>query len=217
MEQQTLPEIEQSEFSSPVNNLKTLLTTVTSQALVLKNMTTQIKSLIKDVERQSKELEKFRNRKSRVKAQRKEGSAPSGITKPVSISDELAVFLGFAPGTLVPRNEVTKGVSEYVRAHQLFDVSNKQKFVLNTKPEGKKLMALLGNPKDEVTYFNLQRYLKPHYLSVGEPSGVVAETKIVEPVPAPAAPSTEPVVEKKTKLVKKKKSTESAEPLAEEV
>ena len=34
---------------------------------------------------------------------------------------------------------------------------------------------------------------------------------------APAAPSTEPVVEKKTKLVKKKKSTESAEPLAEEV
>lgn len=158
--------VEQKVEVTSLSQLREIIATLNVQSTLFKNMSLQVKNIVKDVEKQSKELEKVRNRKSRTKIQRKEGACQSGITKPVAISDDLAKFLGVAPGTLVPRNEVTKGVSEYVRKYELSDPTNKQKFLLESKPEGLALKELLGNPVDGVTYFNLQRYLKPHYLSV---------------------------------------------------
>jgi chromatin remodeling complex protein RSC6 len=192
---------------SSLDQLKGLLSSLTDQSNNFKSMINQVKLIVKDVEKQSKELEKFRNKKNRIKTQRKEDAQPSGITKPVAISDELALFLGVKPGTLVPRNEVTKGVSDYVRKNELFNPENKQKFLLDTKDEGKKLWELLGKPTDGVTYFNLQRYLKPHYLKVDEPS--VSES-VPEPVSNTDSGSEEP---KKKKIIIKRKK----EPLAEEV
>lgn len=164
-EQELQTEKLQNEVST-VSQLKDMLLVITNELSVLKNLGNQVKLIIKDVEKQSKDLEKLRNKKSRNKSQRKEDAQPSGITKPVPISDDLAKFLGVTPGTLVPRNEVTKGVSEYVRRYELFDPTNKQKFLLNTKPEGDVLFKLLGTPTEGVTYFNLQKYLKPHYIKV---------------------------------------------------
>jgi len=196
----SLPVLELSTNTvSSVDQLKSLLGTLLAQSTVLKSIVLSVKNVIKDVEKQSKDLEKFRNKKNRIKTQRKEDAQPSGITKPVAISDELASFLGVQPGTLVPRNEVTKGVSDYIRKNELYDPANRQRFLLQSKPEGVKLWELLGKPEDGITYFNLQRYLKPHYIKV--PSEEVLVTKEVPPeVPTE---SSEP--KKKKILVKKKK------------
>jgi len=198
---------------STCDSLKSILAILTTESMTIKNLILNVKSVLKDVERQSKDYDKLVNKRSRNKSERKITDAPSGITKPVAISDELAVFLGVAPGTLVPRNEVTKGVSAYVRKYELSDPTNRQRFAFTDKPEGKALFKLLGEPTEVVTYFNLQRYLKSHYIQVP-----VGDSVISAPVAkAPVVPS-EPVVEtteraKKKIMVKKvkKESTQLAE------
>ena len=190
--------------------LKTILSTLTEQSSVLKTLMNTVRNVIKDNDKQTKELEKLRNKRIRVKTERSADALPSGITKPVAITDELAAFLEVASGTLVPRNEVTKGVSTYVKKHDISDPSNKQKFVLDDRPAAKVLRALLGNPAEDVTYFNLQKYLKHHYVMSDTP--VVPKKVKKEPVAAPVV--VVPVVEeseKKKKKVMVKKKTELTE------
>jgi chromatin remodeling complex protein RSC6 len=193
------PTIE-SKVETSSEQLRTILATITEHSSQVKNLMNSVRLVLRDVERQGKELDKLRNKKSRNSSERKLSGVPSGITKPVSISDELARFLGVEPGTLVPRNEVTKGVSSYVRKFELSDPANKQKFVLTSKPEGLVLKTLLGDPSEEVTYFNLQRYLKHHYIQVP-----VSEKKVeVKVESSPVEPEEKPKVKKIIKVVKKK-------------
>lgn len=202
-----------------VDHLKNVLSTLNEQANVIKTLIGTIKNVIKDSDKQSKELEKLRNKRSRVKTERSADALPSGITKPVAITDELAKFLGVAPGTLVPRNEVTKGVSAYVKKNEISDPTNKQRFVLDDRPAAKALKVLLGNPTEDVTYFNLQKYLKHHYVMTDAPPATPKKTKKVAEKEAPAAPavaaapppSAEPEKKKVIKKVVVKKKTELAE------
>jgi len=198
------------EFSS-LDTIKGMMNTLTEQSTVIKNLMVGFRLLMKDVEKNSKELDKLRNKKTR-KTERNPNALPSGITKPVVISDELAKFLGVAPGTLVPRNEVTKGVSGFVKSNELSDPANKQKFVLDDRPAAKALRVLLGNPKEDVTYFNLQRYLKHHYLPMpsDKPVSEVKKTKEIA-APAPVVEAAAPAKILKKVLVKKKPATELTE------
>jgi len=194
-----------TKVDSSAEQLKAILLSINEQSSQMKVLLNSVRAVLKDVERQGKELDKLRNKKSRSSADRKKDGLPSGITKPVSISDELATFLGVKPGTLVPRNEVTKGVSAYVRKFELSDPTNKQKFVLTSKPEGASLKTLLGNPAEEVTYFNLQRYLKHHYLPMPptEKSAVAVKVEVPETPVTPTEPEV-PKAKKVIKVVKKK-------------
>ena len=196
-----------AEFSS-VDAIKNMINTVNEQINANKSLLSQFKTLLKETEKNSKELEKLRNkRSSKTKTPRSPDALPSGITKPVVISDELAKFLGVAPGTLVPRNEVTKGVSGFVKGNDLSDPTNKQKFILDDRPAAKTLRALLGNPSEDVTYFNLQRYLKHHYITdAAAPVAKAAPAPVVPPV----ATGDVQVVKKKI-LVKKPKPAELRE------
>jgi len=180
------------EFSS-VDAIKDIISKLNEQAGVIKAFTNTLRSVLKDAEKNSKELDKLRNKKTRTKVERSPNALPSGITKPVAISDELAKFLGVAPGTLVPRNEVTKGVSGYVKSNQLSDPANKQKFILDDRPAAKTLRALLGNPKEDVTYFNLQRYLKHHYIPMAVDPNAPPKTPAKKAAPKEAAPAPAPV------------------------
>jgi chromatin remodeling complex protein RSC6 len=198
--------------TSPIDTIKTLMTTLTEQMATQKTMLNTLRGLLKETEKSSKELDKYRNKRNgKAKNPRSADALPSGITKPVAISDELAKFLGVAPGTLVPRNEVTKGVSGFVKSNELSDPSNKQKFILDDRPAAKTLRALLGNPTEDVTYFNLQRYLKHHYIQL-EQSKTPRKAVVVkdEPAAVPESASAAPVLKKKI-LVKKKQVSELTE------
>ena len=217
METTIAPEVSDLSSDTKVSTcdaLKSILAILTTESTTIKNLIGNVKSILKDVERQSKDYDKLVNKRSRNKSEKKANDAPSGITKPVAISDELAVFLGVAPGTLVPRNEVTKGVSAYVRKYELSDPTNRQRFAFNDKPEGKTLFKLLGEPTEVVTYFNLQRYLKSHYLQVPVGDSVISTPVVKAPVVVE-----EPVVESTEKVKKKimvKKVKKESPQLAEE-
>ena len=84
---------------------------------------------------------------------------PSGFVAPTLLSDELATFLGKPVGTMMARTDVSKLINTYIQTHGLQDVQNGR--IINPDAKLRKLLRL--NHGDELTYFNLQRYMKHHF------------------------------------------------------
>lgn len=98
--------------------------------------------------------------KSQAKRKRKSGNRqPSGFVKPTKISDELAKFLEKPVGTEMARTDVTREINKYIRSHNLQDKVNGRKI----NPDAKLQTLLKLKKTDELTYFNLQRYMSPHF------------------------------------------------------
>lgn len=123
---------------------------------------------------------------------------PSALQKPVKISDELCAFLGFDLGTEHSRQEVTAAINKYVKDNDLQDPSNRRYIKLEGSPASTALKKLLRDPDQPLTFFNIQRYLKPHYpmsakdikaaeaASVLKPVEVVPDAATVEEAPKEA-------------------------------
>tara|TARA_B100000795_G_C22785806_1_gene434555 strand:+ start:197 stop:904 length:708 start_codon:yes stop_codon:yes gene_type:complete len=120
-------------------------------------LTADVRKLQKNVTRQVRES----NKKNRKRHVRTDGTKrpPSGFAKPALISDSLCQFLGKPSGTEMARTEVTKYLTQYIKQHALQDQENKRR--INCDSALKSLLNVQDN--DEVTYFNLQRYMKPHF------------------------------------------------------
>ena len=103
--------------------------------------------------------------KEKLKRKRKTGNrSPSGFVKPTLISDELASFLGKDQGTEMARTEVTREINKYIRANALQDKENGRKI----NPDAALTSLLKIGTGDELTYFNLQRYMSPHFAKLGQ-------------------------------------------------
>ena len=76
------------------------------------------------------------------------------------ITDELAAFMGVPAKSQKSQTDVTKFVSQYVKTHGCFDPSFKRRIVPDAKL-GKLLRAKDGQ---EITYLNLQSFLKVHFI-----------------------------------------------------
>lgn len=122
---------------------------------VFAGLKNDFRALEKRCAREMKVAQKLSAKKSRAKGTR----APSGFVKPTPVSDGLANFLGKPIGTEMARTEVTREINKYIRAHNLQDPKNGRKI----NPDAA-LSTLLNIKKgDELTYFNLQRYMSPHF------------------------------------------------------
>ena len=105
-----------------------------------------------------------------MKKKKNANRQPSGFVKPTRITDELADFLEKPHGIEIARTQVTREINTYIRAHSLATGRN-------INPDAK-LMGLLKIPGGEIlTYFNLQKYLSPHFYKNGfkNPEGPVGE------------------------------------------
>ena len=122
---------------------------------LISSLKTEYRSLEKKWTREVKTAQKQSSKRKRKAGNR----APSGFVKPTKISDELASFLGKDKGSEMARTDVTREINTYIRAHKLQDKENGRKINPDTK-----LAALLKLKKtDELTYFNLQKYMSPHF------------------------------------------------------
>ena len=155
------PAAEAAPVAAPATTLdediKTVTGNLTSMRETVAALLGQIKRLEKRVHREIKDARK-RKRKAKVDENGNEVKrAPSIFERPTKISDELCHFLGKSKGSEMSRSEVTKAVNNYVKEKGL---KNKH----DIKPDAA-LKKLLGVPEGEqLTYFNLQRYLNKHYL-----------------------------------------------------
>jgi chromatin remodeling complex protein RSC6 len=78
------------------------------------------------------------------------------------LSDELCAFMGLPSKSQKSQTDVTKYVSTYVKSHSCFDPTFKRRIL----PDAKLAKLLRVTDKNEVTYLNLQTFLKVHYLKV---------------------------------------------------
>ena len=132
----------------------------------------QVNTLLSSLKTEFRGLEKRTTREFKVvqkqnaKRKRKQGNrSPSGFVKPTLISHELADFLKKSHGSEMARTEVTREINAYIREHKLQDKDNGRKINAD-----KKLTSLLKLKKDdELTYFNLQKYMSHHFAKAGQP------------------------------------------------
>lgn len=78
------------------------------------------------------------------------------------LSDELCTFMSLPSKSQKSQTDVTKYISGYVKSHNCFDPAFKRRIL----PDAKLAKLLRVTDKDEVTYLNLQTYLKVHFLKV---------------------------------------------------
>jgi chromatin remodeling complex protein RSC6 len=76
------------------------------------------------------------------------------------LTDELCHFMGLKSGETRSQTQVTKFISEYVKTHSCFDPSFKRRIL----PNAALAKLLRVGDKDEVTYLNLQSFLKAHFI-----------------------------------------------------
>jgi chromatin remodeling complex protein RSC6 len=86
--------------------------------------------------------------------------ANNAFLKMRPLTDELCSFMGLPAKSQRSQTDVTKFVSTYVKAHNCFDPNFKRRIIPDTKL-GKLLRVKDGQ---EVTYLNLQSFLKVHFV-----------------------------------------------------
>ena len=144
-----------SGFSEFISKFQSMLSQFNS-------LKTELRSLEKATVKQLKIAQKLTNKK-----RRKGTRAPSGFVRPSLISDELAKFLGKPSGTEMARTDVTREINKYIRANNLQDKENGRKI----NPDQQLTQLLKIEDSIDLTYFNLQKYMGPHF-----PKVVKAET-----------------------------------------
>ena len=140
------------EFSGQFSGIIGTLSAFKSQITMLQN---QLRALDKSVNKQIKAFHK-EAKKNKNKGNRK----PSGFAVPTKISDELCEFMEKPKGSTVARTEVTQYIIQYIKDNKLQWDENR-KIIKPNKPL-KNLLNVKND--DEVTYFNIQRYMNRHFI-----------------------------------------------------
>jgi chromatin remodeling complex protein RSC6 len=145
-------------------------------AETLKALSTDLSTRVRDAVKAVQEAAKSAKREARdsKKKKRKDPATMTPEEKAVwearrannaflvqrPITPELAKFMGLAEGSKRSQTEVTKFISEYVKSHGCFDPSFKRRIL----PNAALAKLLRVDDKAEVTYLNLQSFLKVHFI-----------------------------------------------------
>ena len=150
-----------------------LLSSLTEQ---LKALSTEFTSRVRDAVKATQEAAKAAKKEARD-SKKKRKVDPSTLTpeqkaawdarrannaflKQKPITPELAAFMGIKASEKRSQTEVTKFISDYVKTHSCFDPSFKRRIL----PNAALAKLLRVDDKTEVTYLNLQKFLKVHFV-----------------------------------------------------
>ena len=128
------------------------LSSFRSQITMLQN---QVRALEKTVGKQMRTYAR-EAKKNKNKGNRK----PSGFAVPTKISDELCLFMQKPKGSTAARTEVTQYIIKYIKDNDLQWTENRKII----KPNDDLKILLNVKEDDEVTYFNIQRFMNKHFI-----------------------------------------------------
>ncbi len=118
-----------------------------------------IKQLEKDVKKQMNGL-----KKEVLKTKNKGNRSPSGFAKPSKVTKELCNFMNRDEGSEIARTEVTKALVSYIKENKLENTANRKIIMPDNK-----LKYLLGlEDGQELTFFNIQKYMNKHFVKNAE-------------------------------------------------
>jgi chromatin remodeling complex protein RSC6 len=144
------PEIENifEQFESVIDNLSHF-------RIQVNTIQQQMRQLEKSVKKQIKQL-----KKETIKSKNKGNRKPSGFANPTKVTKELCEFMNKTEGTHIARTDVTRALIAYIKSNNLQDKENKKII----SPD-EKLKFLLGiEEEQQLTYFNIQKYMNKHFL-----------------------------------------------------
>ena len=159
----TTPEVASPEVTA-VQQLYDQFSELLSQLQALRSQLTSITGNVRQLQKRADRELKTAHKNAKKSKRKNTNRQPSGFVKPTKISNELATFLGKPQGTEMARTEVTREINSYIRAQKLQDPANGRRILADAKL--RKLLRLGKN--DELTYFNLQKYMSPHFAKKGK-------------------------------------------------
>lgn len=169
-EQVVAPEVVPTE--NQVVEASTVVETVEEVSLgdAFTDVLTQINGLRTQITALSSQIRAIRARSERelrlaqkvTKRRKNPNRKPSGFVKPALISPELATFLNKPKGSEMARTDVTREINAYIKEHNLQNPENRR--FINPDAKLRKLLKL--GKTDELSYFNLQKYISPHFTKV---------------------------------------------------
>jgi chromatin remodeling complex protein RSC6 len=127
------------------------------------NLQKIVRTVEKDVTKELKVMKKS-NKKEVIKTKR----APSGFAKPTKVTKELCDFMNQPEGTEIARTEVTKSLVNYIKEHNLIEIGEDSKNKIVPDDKLKSLLGIQGEEINNLTYFNIQRYMNKHFYSKKE-------------------------------------------------
>ena len=148
------PEMTGTPYADQFAELMTMADTFLTMARAFKS---QAQKLEKQVHRDHRQmLKKVRGKR---KHQTDPDAPPSGFAKPGPVSDELRSFLDLGKDELIARTAVTQAINAYCKKHDLQNKDDRRKIL----PDAPMRKLLKIGKSDELTFFNLQTYLKVHF------------------------------------------------------
>ena len=148
-------------FTAVVERVQSIIGTV-------KDLLAELKTIQKDVTKKLKSQQGRRRRATTTGSASagEENDAtvtprkPSGFAKPTAVSKDLCNFLSMPEGTELARTEVTRLLNKYIKDNNLQDPVDRR----TIRPD-QKLQALLNIKGDtQLKYFNMQSYIKHHFV-----------------------------------------------------
>jgi len=120
----------------------------------------QVRTLEKNVKKELKTVKKVAKPPT-PKAKK----APSGFAKPTKVTKELCEFMDKPEGTEIARTEVTKVLVNYIKSNNLQEQTTYSKNKIIPDDKLKSLLGLNIEEMNEVTFFNIQKYMNKHFIS----------------------------------------------------
>ena len=127
----------------------------------LKEAQAIIKETLSEISKFEKQISKDKKSIDKSLKKDKESSVDrsiNGFSKPGNVSDELRDFFGLEKEQMIARTEITKKLLHIVMKN--LQKEDDKRIILADEPL-KKLLRLKNG--DELTYFNLQKYMKIHF------------------------------------------------------
>jgi chromatin remodeling complex protein RSC6 len=115
--------------------------------------------------RAAQDVKDARKNRRRRSENTDEPRKPSNFEIMVPISDELSIFLGGGKNNQMTRAQVTKSISKYVNDHTL-----RTGRVIAPDAPLRKLLNIADGSSVELNMFNLQSFLRHHYLKPAAPA-----------------------------------------------
>ena len=178
---------QETQSTTPTERMMVLVGQLDDLTKTIKAIQGEMKKLQKDVGKMSKGGKG--KRQPKLDANGEKIVQKTGFALPVPLSDQLCEFLSVPKGTQLSRTDVTRSLNQIIKSEKMQDPTNGRNIIPNPK-----LRSLLNPGEGEqISYFNLQRYLSPHFQKKGEfplANSSTAPTSTPAPTPTKAKAAT---------------------------
>ena len=162
--------------SESLNEILNQFANINDSLTLFKMQLSTLQQKVKNVEKNvRKELKNIKKQKNNDKVKNKR--APSGFAKPTKVTKELCEFMDRPEGSEIARTEVTKALVNYIKSNNLLmqgdKIDNKIKNKIVPDQKLKNLLGLQDDEMNDLTYFNIQKYMNKHFYSSKAPILIV--------------------------------------------